>query len=183
MIARILTILSTLLLYSCANIPVSQDYDQEFDFATLHHYQWLAEQHQVAPTAASFAIKEPLIDKRIRRAIEHNLQGLKYEKSAASPDFYVTYHSLVESKIKSRPATITIGTGYYGRYGGFNINTGSEVHQYDERKLTIDVLDRQHQVIWRGTSTSTVREHTNPQQVTELINQSVGKILKQFPPK
>lgn len=181
--ALALTALCTLAFAGCSSIETSQDYDKHYDFSTLKSYQWLPAENQIAPKAVDFAAKAPLIAERIHKAIEYTLRQKGYQKVDASPDFYVTYHVAVESKIRSRPSSATVGSGYYGRYGGWAMNTGTDIYQYDEGKLLVDVLDKQQQMVWRGISTSIVSEHESPENTTRLINEMISAVFEPFPPE
>ncbi len=59
------------------------------------------------------------------------------------PNAYITYHVGVSSKIRSTPVTTSIGfgTGFYGGYGGLGVQTGSDIEEYQQGKVVLDILD------------------------------------------
>lgn len=174
-------LLLALSLASCARVQVSQDYDRAFDFSTLQTYRWLPANKQVEPTAADFARREPLIHARIERAINANLAGKGYRKADQDADFYVTYHVTVKTRLRSTPSTLR--TFYYGRHAGWVIYTGSDIYQYEEGTLLIDILDEHQQLVWRGAGSSIIDEYASMEQTTRLINDVVNSTLAQFPPQ
>ena len=76
------------------------------------------------------------------------------------------------------------GRSSRSRYGSIGISTGSQVRTYDQGALLIDVTDvGNNKLVWRGISTQSVSEHSDPDKSTALINETVEKVLLQFPPK
>ena len=71
-----------------------------------------------------------------------------------------------------------------GRYGSVGMSTGSQVQAYDQGTLLIDVTDSSNnKLVWRGISTQSVSEHLQAGESKVIINETVEKILSQFPPK
>ncbi len=169
-------------LQACSGITVSQDYEKEYNFAGLKTFAWKPDENN------GYGIKEnDLVDKRIRTAIENNLLTKSYRLvDTYTPDFFISYNVTVEQKITSSGVTggVSIGRSSYGRYGGIGMSTGSEVRAYDQGTLLIDVtIPLGDKLVWRGISTQSVSEHTSPSESTANINETVEKILAQFPPK
>jgi hypothetical protein len=103
-----------------------------------------------------------------------------------NPDFFVSYNVAVEQKITTSGTTgsISLGRSSYGRYGSVGMSTGSQVRAYDEGTLVIDFIKPvQDKLIWRGVSTQSVDKHASHDKSTVIINETVEKMLKQFPPK
>ena len=168
-------------LQGCSGITVSQDYEQEYNFAGLKTFTW-------KPDEDNYGIKDnALVDKRIRTAIENNLLAKSYRLvDSDTPDFFISYSVTVEQKITSSGMTggVSIGRSSYGRYGGVGMSTGSEVRAYDQGTLLVDVtIPLGDKLVWRGIATQSVSEHSSPEESTVRINETVEKILKQFPPK
>ncbi len=167
---------------ACSGIKVSQDYEQEYNFSGLKTFAWKPNDND------EYGIKDnELVDKRIRTAIVDQLSAKSYVLvESARPDFYISYHMTVEQKITSSGVSggLSIGRSSYGRYGGVGMSTGSQVRAYDQGTLLIDITEPlEDRLIWRGISTQTVSEHSSPSKSTAVINETVEKILKQFPPK
>lgn len=104
----------------------------------------------------------------------------------STPDFNISYHYTISKKIHSRPVSIATGYGRnyhrdYHRSPG--LVTGTEVVDYDEVLLIIDFLKPGTEIIlWRGISTQMYEPHTSPERANQNIDQTIHKILSQFPP-
>lgn len=168
-------------LQACSGITVSQDYEQGYNFAALKTFAWKPNNDN------EYGLKDnELVDKRIRTAIVEQLSARSYTLiNSAMPDFFISYNVTVEQKITSSGASggISIGRSSRGRYGGVGMSTGSQVSAYDQGTLLIDVtIPLADKLVWRGISTQSVSEHTSPDESTVNINETVEKILAQFPP-
>jgi hypothetical protein len=168
-------------LQACSGITVSQDYEQGYDFSALKTFAWKPNNDN------EYGLKDnELVDKRIRTAIVEQLSAKSYTLiNSAMPDFFISYNVTVEQKITSSGASggISIGRSSRGRYGGVGMSTGSQVSAYDQGTLLIDVtIPLADKLVWRGISTQSVSEHTSPDESTANINETVEKILAQFPP-
>jgi hypothetical protein len=183
MVKRIVLIgLVSFFLQACSGITVSQDYEKEYNFAGLKTFAWKPNDDK------SYGVKDnDLVDKRIRIAIETNLLAKSYRLvDSYTPDFFISYHLTVEQKITSSGMTggVSIGRSSYGRFGGIGMSTGSDVRAYDQGTLLIDVtIPLGDKLVWRGVATQSVSDHTSPEESTVRINETVEKILAQFPPK
>lgn len=168
---------------ACSGIKVSQDYDQGYNFSELKTFAWKPNENSEYGITGNDLIKE-----RIITAIEKNLLAKSYiQIGSGKPDFFISYHVTVEQKISSSGASggIALGRSSRGRrYGGVGISSGSEVEAYDEGRLLIDVTDvASNRLVWRGISTQRVSGHSTPEKSTALINETVEKMLLQFPPR
>ena len=170
------------LLQACSGITVSQDYEQGYDFSALKTFAWKPDDNK------EYGLKDnELLDKRIRTALVDQLSARSYVLvDSATPDFFISYQLTVEQKITSSGVSggISLGRSSYGRYGGVGISSGSQVRAYDQGTLLIDITETQgNTLIWRGTSTQKVSDHTDPDESAAVINETVEKMLQQFPPK
>lgn len=165
-----------ILLFACASLSVSYDYDKNADFAK---YQTYAFDEQVDQ------LKVNQLDKnRVITAIENEMNARGYKKSS-SPDLLVGIHTRVEQE-QSATATTT-GAGMYGgpwRYGfggGFT-TTNVDINKYDVGTLFINVIDGgSKEIIWQGRGTKTLAENVSPEKKEERINAAVASIFKKYP--
>ncbi len=75
------------------------------------------------------------------------------------------------------------GYGRYGSHGTIGIRTGTQINEYDEGLLIIDFLKADSDIIlWRGKSTRVVEIHSAPEKIIQDIDQTIEKMLAQFPP-
>ena len=169
------------MLIACSGIEVSQDYEQGYSFATLKTFAW-------KPSASNaYGIENnELVDRRIRTAITGQLIAKSYVLvESETPDFFISYHLTVKQKITSSGVSGGVSLGGFGRgrYGGVGLSTGSQVRAYDQGTLLIDFTESlEDKLIWRGVSTQTVNEHSSPSESRLIINETVEKMLQQFPP-
>ena len=102
------------------------------------------------------------------------------------PDFYVAYELKIFKKINSSGGSsgFSFGFGSFGRSGGFGVSTGNQVVEYDEIMLVIDFINTDSgDLVWRGIGTRRFWQHSKPEETTEIVNETVNKILSQFPPQ
>lgn len=179
---RVWVLCVIVLLSACSDVKVSQDYEQGYNFAGLKTFAWKPEGEH------GYGLEDNVfVDKRIRTAIETQLKAKGYELlDSMNPDFFVSYDVTVQQKVTSSGTTgsISLGRSSYGRYGSVGMSTGSQVRAYDEGTLLIDFIQPvEDKLIWRGISTQSVDKHSDPDKSTVIINETVEKMLQQFPPK
>jgi hypothetical protein len=128
-------------------------------------------------------LDNPLIDQRVRRAVVTTLAAKGYEKiEEGTPDFRVNFFLAVERKIESSGSSARVGT--YGRHGGASVGTGTQIREYKEGTLVIDVLGPgDENLLWRGSGSKRLSKQATPEQTTERVNKAVAAILEQFPPQ
>lgn len=178
----LLIVLPLLFLQACSGITVSQDYEKEYSFAGLKTFAWKPNEDK------AYGVQDnDLANKRIRTAIENTLLAKSYRLvDSYNPDFFVSYHLTVEQKITSSGMSggVSIGRASYGRYGGIGMSTGSDIRAYDQGTLLIDVtIPLGDKLVWRGIATQSVSDHSSPEELTARTNETVEKVLAQFPPK
>jgi Domain of unknown function (DUF4136) len=169
--------------WGCSTLKVSQDYDIKAKFSGLKTYVWQSETHK---KTGDVRVDNPLLHSRIRSAVDFFLLSKGYRiVSKGTPDFYVNYQYSIRTKVDSNnlDGGVGFGIGTYGRHGGIGISTGGSVSTYDEGMLVIDILaSGSKDLIWRGTATRRISQHSNPEKTTKNVNEAVEKILAQFPP-
>lgn len=176
-----ITIVLTLLAASgCSTVLVSQDYSTDADLSRFGTWRW---QESVQPQTGDIRVDNPLMDKRIRRAVERHLTGRQFAVAPDQPDSRLTYHLTIDRKIQSDTAYTSVGVGgyYHPWYGG--VGSETRIWDYDEGRLTIDIHDADSgELVWRGVGVYRFRAYDSPQAADEAIQHIVDKILQQFPP-
>jgi hypothetical protein len=166
----------------CAGPRVNQDYEPGTDFSAYRSFAW---QSAVQPPTGDIRVDNPLLDGRIRKAVERALAAKEFRKTdQGSADFLVAYSLAVQSKVDSSP--VSIGTGFGigggGSFGGIGVGT-PVVDSYEEGLLVINLYDtKTEQLIWRGSGTRRLGWQSDPAKNTEEVNALVDKILAQYPP-
>lgn len=173
---KIIICASLVMLFSCASLSVSYDYDKNADF---NKYKTYAFDEQVDQLNVNQLDKN-----RVISAIENEMSARGYTKSD-SPDLLVGIHTRVEQE-ESATATTT-GTGMYGgpwRYGfgaGFT-TTNVDINKYNVGTLFINLIDNgSKEIVWQGRGTKTLAENVSPEKKEERINAAVAAIFKKYP--
>ena len=177
-----LAILTTLV--GCTTVQVSQDYDPDADLARYRTWQW---REPIQASAGDVRADNPLLNKRIRRAVENHLTSRQIKATQGQPDFYLAYRLSIVQKIQgdSYYSTVGVGSYYHPWYGGYG-GLGSEtiIRQYEESRLTIDMLAADTKdLLWRGTGIFRFKTYATPEEAAEAMQQTVDRILWQFPPQ
>ncbi len=182
-VTRLLFLIIILLLVSgCSQVMVSQDYDKSTRFSQYSTYRWV---EVPTPDKSDLRSNNSLLHDRFRSSINKVLQQKGYIHSEGG-QLHVNYDYSVNTKIQSSNIEPRIGYGYgrYGRYGGVAVRTGSDIYQFDQAMLIINVYDAVNgNLIWRGKGTDVAATHPDPSKVTDQVYTLVSSILKQFPPE
>ena len=183
-LVRALTLINLLFavltMAGCATVQVSQDYDPHADMSRYGTWQW---RDPVQGSTGDIRIDNPLLDKRIRHAVDNHLANRNIDPAQGRPDLYLSYHLTIEQKIQSDSYYSTVGVGsfYHPWYGG--IDTETRIRQYDEGHLTIDIHSADTgELMWRGVGVFRLKTHKTPEDAAEATQKIVDKILLQFPP-
>lgn len=170
--------------HGCSNVNVSQDYPLNADYSALKTYAWQSENQE---KTGDLRLDNPLLDVRIRRAIDMSLLEKGYQRvSGVQSDFYIAYHQEIYNRINvdQTRSGFVFGMGSFGYHGGVGFSTGNNTGSYDDNMLVIDVIDAgSGGIIWRGTGTRSFVQHADPEKITNQVNKTVNKILMQFPPQ
>ncbi len=171
-----------LILGGCAGIKVNQDYDPGTDFSKFRAFTWKSE---TQPKTGDVRIDNPLLDTRIRKAIDMTLVNMGYRRVVQGPhDFKVGYSYAVRTTLDSSPVSVGTGFGIGGgnTFGGVGIGIPVVGQNYDEGLLVIDFTDFQHgNLLWRGTGTHRISMRSTPEEITVAVNALVEKVLAQIP--
>ena len=180
-IMRTMPILATLaLLAACSPLSVNYDYDNTADFTKFKSYEWMAKPANLPSNPATAPQNSDLLDRRIRAAIEAELDSRGLSSDPAAPDLLVVYHLGVQDKVQVTDYGYTYSPYYWGG-GGRQI----DVYQYQEGSLIIDLVDAgTKNLVWRGSG-SKVIENTQmtPEQMQARVSEIVGTIMQSYPPK
>jgi hypothetical protein len=171
-----------MVVHGCSGVNVSQDYPRGADYSALKTYAWQSENQE---KTGDLRLDNPLLDARIRRAIDTSLLGKGYQRvSDLQPDFYIAYHQEIYNRIIVDQARsgFAFGMGSFGYHGGVGFSTGNNTGSYDNYMLVIDVIDSGNNgILWRGTGSRSFVQEADPEKMTKQVNKTVNKILMQFP--
>lgn len=175
--------LSSLFAAGCGGINVKQDYNPEVDFDALRTFAWRSAGQE--PTGNKL-VDSPLLDSRIRAAVERELLAKGYRKVTANPDYQVAYNYTIESGAERDPDAsvgIGVGTGSRGSFGGIGVSLGFGGRDPGRERLIIDVIDpKADNLLWRGIARRKLESSSDPAENIARINETVAAILSEFPP-
>ncbi len=170
-----------LLLAGCAQVQVSQDYMQGYDFSRYHSYSW---KKNAQAGSNDYQVNNPLMQERFRRAIDATLSGRGYVQAAVA-DFAISYDYSVQTRLDYEPLRPSVGIGYgrYYDYGFWGVDTNYGIYQYDVGVLVIDIFDsKTGEAVWRGTGSQLATTFSTPEEATTYVQRMVADVLAQFPP-
>jgi len=183
----LLSFILFLFISACSSLDVRTDYDPDIDFNSYKTYSFFKGDGAANdPLAAN-----PLVKKRVETGVEKSMTARGYKLvDAEDPDFVVILHAGDKEKTQITSHS-TGGYGYggygYGRYGGGwggYGGTQTDVYQYTETTLFVDIADfAKKELAWRGTATGVVKKYNDQKEMQEGIDEVLEKILADFPPK
>ena len=156
----------TYLTMSCAQFSINYDYDRDINFARLRTFDLLPVKVKT----------NELVIKHFERAVNRELEAKGFMKNQENPDFLIALHG---KKVRKR------GIVYEpARRNSFRItNFGNDVYIYEEGTYTLTIRDAQSkEVIWRGSAKGQLEYHPSAEEQMQRINNTVAKILNNFPP-
>jgi hypothetical protein len=182
-IVAIVLAVSSFFLWGCSSYSFKTDFDPAIDFSGYKTYMWYAGKMPDDDVLNA----NPLVKKRVAAGIDKALQVKGYSVGTEeSFDFVVVIHAGNKEKMQ-----VTnyggYGMGGYGRgwggYGGGYYGGGTDVYQYDETTLVIDIYDAsKKEMVWRGSVTGIVKDNPNQEEQQKNIANVVTKMLEDFPP-
>jgi len=188
--ARVLATLALLaLLGACGTTAPLIDYDRSVNFATYQSYAFISD-HPMLRSPES-ATASPLLEARLMRVTDENLQARGYRKvnDPEAADFTVAFTVGTREKLNvtsyPEPYRPYVGGWAWGAayYRGL-VAPGNNlaVDQYTEGSLAVDIYDvAAHKPVWHGVASGRVTDamRRNPD---EAVNETLNAILAGFPP-
>ncbi len=184
---RLLLAAAALLVAACSSVPVSTDYDPEWQLKPSATYAWLPPQKKLVSNPA---VDNDLFARRMTRAIDEQMRakGL-VQGDVDSADILVTYHVTQETRLDVD--TFRTNYGYYPCWGGCwgpgwggAAWGGSDVwvREYTAGTLMVDVVDaKSRELRWRGVSERRVPNFKTPQEREAFVRETVTAIFQKFP--
>ena len=178
-----LAVLASLLLSiaACApSVKVGANFDSDQDFASYKTFDWL----KPGSGNADPMEKNPIIAKKVKRAIATALEAKGFEPAPGGGDFHIVFYGSTEDKLEVQSWTDPYyGWGYRGWAYGWG-ETRVTVDEYKEARLVIDIIDaKSKQLVYRAYGTGRVDDKPSDRHIDARIQRAVDKILADFPPK
>ena len=172
-----LALATCIVIVGCAApLTMDFDYDTAADFAALKTYDWM-------PATGNAAADELLV-KRIRNAVDSQLQAKGHALAAGNPDFLIAMQ-LSGKTAYGGSAGVGVSVGIpVGRAGRISVGGGkSKPIEKKEGTLVLDFLDEKTKsLVWQGTASGAVRPAASPEEQQQRINEVIAQLLARFPP-
>lgn len=175
---------AALCLSGCATKPrIAVDYDANYNFASLKTFSLKESKQDLKENI----LISPFTLNHIRQLVNDELaKRYQLANENVAPDFYVSYHVIMEEKIDPHEYESSYGFGFGGgsRYRphiSYRYGMGS-LQVYNQGNLIIDFIDgKTQQPIWRGVSEKRLDKRLSPQKQREILASAVLEVLAQFP--
>ena len=183
---RLITVLATIALVSgCGSTTkIHSDYDHSIDFSQYKTYNYYSPMGIENPNYSS------LLGQMFRDAIDAQMLPKGYVKSD-SPDLLINVSARLEDKTKvtttSSPAMY--GGGYYGYrggmydpWGGYGYGTSTNVSQYTEGTINVDMVDiDQKRMVWEGVAIGRIDEKQKSGELRQDIMDGLAEMFANYP--
>ncbi|RZA05962.1 MAG: DUF4136 domain-containing protein [Moraxellaceae bacterium] len=180
-------LLAIVCLSGCATKPyVATDYEATYNFAALKSFSVKSAKQDTKENILISPFTLSHIHTLVNSELSRRYQAVS---ETASPDFYVTYHVVMEEKLEPSAYDQMYGFGFWGR--GYRYPSSmfyrpaldGGVRVYNQGSLIIDMVDaKTQQPIWRGVSEKRLNKGLSPQKQREILTGAVLEVLAQFPP-
>ncbi|MDX1393539.1 MAG: DUF4136 domain-containing protein [Gemmatimonadota bacterium] len=169
---------------ACSGLSVVSDYDPSGDFGSYQTYSWLPD----AESEGSGIAQDPLVDGRIRAAIDNDLTAKGFQKVDDGGDFAVGYQISTREEVSyttmySGWGGYGYGYGYWGPSVGMSSSSTTQ-HTSTIGQLLIGVFDQgSKELVWRSTGEKTISDRQrSPEEAQENINNIISRVMESFPP-
>ena len=178
---RLFALSFVLLLAACASTPrVASQADPGADFSRYRSFAFYT------PLALEQHGYTTITSNRIRAAVRAQMEARGYVFDEGNPDLWVNLNAYLQDK--TRVTTMPqVDYDYYYSYRAHGYvavpywRDRTDVHQYTEGTLNVDVVDVQRrQLVWEGIAVGTVGR-TDPARHGEKIDAAVAAIFAQYP--
>ncbi len=171
-----------LLLGACAATPrVSVIQDPGADFSQFASFSFAAQLGTDRDTGAE-KFTRTLLSRTLMNAARTELEALGYVFDPDSPDlelnFFVENREVIQDR---RGPSYSVGYGYYHRHYGVWTDYQTDIRQYTESTLHVDVVDvEKNQLILEGISVERLSGHDLAFEPDNVVA-SLAQIFSDFP--
>jgi uncharacterized protein YceK len=177
----VLLVLIVFVLGGCASIQTATEQSPDVDFREYSTWDWIESQRP--PNWAPPASDEPEFDTYIRSAIETLMSDRRYVKQAAGPDLRVDYHVTSQDMVNATVVNNYYGESWYPQYR-LGLPGFQDVYKnrWEEGALLVLVFDdKTKELVWRGIARTEVNSQGPVDEIMEIIDKAVDKLLKKLP--
>ncbi len=170
--------LSLMLLSACSQVQIRYDYDSRANYASFKTFDWMRAKEKAGK------VENSIMDRRVKGAIERELMTKGFQAQAsADPDFLVTYYPIYKDRAYLTTTHMGMGWGYRPMWGARTGIITSQVHNYTEGTIVIEIVDfKTRQLIWHGAAVGALTGLETPEDAEEVVTREVHRLLEGFPP-
>lgn len=144
---------------------IHSDYDRGAALTQLKSFRFA----EMPRPASDPLAQNELVDRRLRNAIQQNLESLGINQTTTGAHFTIDYRVLIQKRL--HVTTINNGPSPWRRGQAWTdvVNEGT---------LVVDFLDaRTGKLVWRGSATTTLG---HPEESEARINRAIKKLIERF---
>jgi len=175
---------AALLIAGCASKPtIKTDYDHTIDFSQYKTYAFFNPMGIENPNYSS------IYGSIFRDAISKEMESRGYTKSD-NPNLLINVSGRLQDKIRvtttSDPYMAGNYYGYrrgaYGAWGGYGYGTTTNVSNYTEGTVNVDMVDRaQKRMVWEGVAVGRVKENKTNEETRKNIHAGIQEMFAGYP--
>lgn len=172
------------MLGACASGPdIQSDYDPEVDFSQYKTFGFFS------PMSIEGDNYSTLFGRQFRDSIGREMRARGYVESD-NPDLSINVSARLQEKTKVTTTTdpMMMGgyygyrRGYYDPWMGYGYGTTTNVSQYTEGTINVDLVDMaQKRMVWEGVAIGRVKEGRSNAEVRTAIDQGVTTMFSGYP--
>ena len=168
---------------SSSPIKSQYDFNSAVDFSGIRSYAFLSDHPMIVGQTQSAV--SPMLEPRIMDSIRiaMNRKGFNEVEDPESADVAIgfTVGSREEIKVTSYPSSYHAGYARRGYYYGHGMGTQTQVRQYTEGQLAVDVFEvASHNPAFHGSATKRISDSDREKQ-QETLNAIAAEALSGFP--
>lgn len=165
---------------ACSSEPTTKfDYNEKTNFSLFKSFQFVE-------TTSPDLDTNPVMDNRIKQAIESALIRQRFIAQTAHADLQIKFHFSQQEKTNNSSFSIGLGGAKIGGSGAASVGVSTSVPiDSDATIMTKIFIDISHngEAIWHGTDVFEGKGDMSFQDKELAITTTVNRLLANFPPK
>lgn len=171
-------LIAALMLASCASSPtINANYDHSADFSTYQTFGFFE------PFGTDVDGYESLVSHTLKSAARSEMEKRGYTYQETGADLLLNFSGRLQQK--TRITQDPMGPTYYGYrrgfYRGWNGYTTTQVQQYEQGTINVDMIDaKRQQMVWESVAVGRVSDKTRQNRAATLTS-AVADMFAKFP--
>ena len=177
-------VFAAFLFSSCSSVMVTHDFDNNAPFSDYSAFA-IAAKNPDRKTDPRY--DNEILNNRFSEVIIEKLEtkGLSPKSTTNQADIVVSYDFSIRPKMDIYNINKQMGFSYgsYHRYGGVSSPTCTDISEFDQGLLFIDIRDsKTNQLVWRGTGADIISINATPEKISTQVSEMVEAIFREYPP-